>query len=215
MKNNNNFNDGDLWMGMPWIKTILIAFIVFFCIYALFYDTSSSNRNKVPIYNLSPYQILQEYNNNEAAADKKYLGKFISIEGIVTDISSEDIRLNNDVVCNFDGKEKDKLVDVQKGEKITIKGECSGKYFWTVGLRYCTISQSNNEYEKSTNYKNTSQRKCEICNIEFSKINGWACYINDTSCFTPTQSALIEYLKYCSEKCSCIRGMQIRRKRCE
>jgi len=209
MNKNKNWN-----IINPWMKATLIAFVGLFCFFLL-YDPSSSNRNKTPIYNLSPDQILKEYKDNEAAADKKYLGKIISIEGIVTDISSEDIRLNNDVVCNFDGKEKNKLADIRKGERITIKGECAGSLLWTVHLQLCIISQRNNENNNSLNYQNTTQRKCDICFIEFSHNNGWACYTLDTSCFKPTQTAPLEYLKYCSEKCSSIRGMQIRRKRCD
>jgi len=104
-----------------------------------FYDPSSSTRSKSAEYNLSPYELLQDYKGNEAAADKKYLDKVISVTGVITSISSEDIRLNEDVVCNFEGKEKDKLANVHNGDRITIKGECAGKFLWTVHLKYCSI----------------------------------------------------------------------------
>ena len=99
----------------------------------------NSSNTILTVYNLSPYELLNEYKSNEAAADKKYLGKIISVSGAITDISSEDIRLNEDVVCNFEGKEKDKLANLHTGDRITIKGECAGKFLWTVHLKYSII----------------------------------------------------------------------------
>lgn len=131
-KSNNN------WMNQPsWPYIVGLVFVLY--LFFKFYDPSSSTRSKSAVYNLSPYELLNEYKSNEAAADKKYLGKIISVSGAITDISSEDIRLNEDVVCNFEGKEKDKLANLHTGDRITIKGECAGKFLWTVHLKYSII----------------------------------------------------------------------------
>jgi hypothetical protein len=119
-----------------YISLVIVSFL--FLLFT-FYDPSNSNRTGKAVYNLSTQVLLSEFKENEAAANNKYLKKLISVSGYVTEISDGEIRLDDDVVCSFDGKEKEKLATLRRGEIITVKGNCDGKFLWTVHLQYCII----------------------------------------------------------------------------
>jgi hypothetical protein len=201
------------------------GFILLFIIYYNLYDPASSTKNSHPKYQLNSSELVEEYKDNEANGDKKYKEQIISVTGYVTEISSDEINLN-DVVCGFYGSsEQKKLSTLSKGQQLTVKGKCTGKWLWTVHLEDCVIesqgsSSSSNSSNSSSSIDNSSKnqkignRACEVCGKEFEQEVGWACRL-DENCYTPTQSAPTQYLKYCSENCASSRGIELRNNRCE
>lgn len=132
MKSNNNGYKNN------WIYVAGLVFLLY--LFFKFYDPSNSTKNSSAVYNVGSYELVSSYKENEAAGDQKYKDKIISVTGIVTDISAEDIRLDEDVVCNFSGSEKDKLASISKGMRLSIKGRCDGRFLWTVQLKDCVIN---------------------------------------------------------------------------
>lgn len=80
--------------------------------------------------------LAAEYEADENAANKKYLGKVIEVTGTITDITYDDnqnlIVVMTDemamtgVSCTFDNTQTDIKDKLKKGQTVTIKGSCTG-----------------------------------------------------------------------------------------
>ncbi len=84
---------------------------------------------------VSAQRLLEEYQNNEVAADNKYANKRIRITGRIAQITvtfgTPEITLEtNDfvagVVCNFDRSDKESLSYLSKGQWVKIEGDIDG-----------------------------------------------------------------------------------------
>lgn len=86
--------------------------------------TSESERikNSRPDYSLDAKDFSNEYDANIAAANQKYKGKIIEINGQISDIGSDFIYLFGYVTCSFKGDQITTITKVKKYRRITIKG---------------------------------------------------------------------------------------------
>ncbi len=80
-------------------------------------------------------QLFAEFNNDEAAATAKYVGKIVTVSGKVREASQMDdgtpkvlLETGSDfgVSCEFDPNTKHAKTTFQPGETVTLKGECAG-----------------------------------------------------------------------------------------
>ena len=95
-------------------------------------------------------KLYNDYESNEIAADKKYKDHIIQVSGIVEEVSEVPIvgglcvTLTGGeygearIQCIFPSKEKDQLSNLEKGQKVKIKGKCNGKPMY-VGLVGCVL----------------------------------------------------------------------------
>jgi hypothetical protein len=90
-------------------------------------------------------QLISEYEQDEKAADQKYLGKVVEVTGKITDVTEEQgtqkVSLEtanplSAVICEMEGKMP--VTDSKSGDQVTIKGMCSG-YLNDVQLVQCTL----------------------------------------------------------------------------
>lgn len=93
--------------------------------------------NKKADHIVTPQGLLADFQKDEAAANAKYLGKVTQIEGTILEIiPGEDLvmqvvletgELMSRVSCTLE-EDKDTFLarKLQKGNTITIKGECTG-----------------------------------------------------------------------------------------
>lgn len=84
-------------------------------------------------------QIVDDYKANEVSADAKYKGKEFEISGVVETIGKDimdtpyialesyEYAIVDKVQCMFSKGSETELAAVSKGQKITLKGEISGK----------------------------------------------------------------------------------------
>jgi len=84
-------------------------------------------------------QIVDDYKANEVSADAKYKGKEFEISGVVETIGKDimdtpyialesyEYAIVDKVQCMFNKGSEAELATVSKGQKITLKGEISGK----------------------------------------------------------------------------------------
>src|SRR3989344_5722610 len=84
-------------------------------------------------------QIVDDYKANEVSADAKYKGKEFEISGVVETIGKDimdtpyialesyEYAIVDKVQCMFNKGSEAELATVSKGQKITFKGEISGK----------------------------------------------------------------------------------------
>ena len=162
---------------------------------------------------VNSYELISDYRQNVAAAKSKYDGKIISVNGEVTNIYETWIVIGYDITCEFsDNKGLKSIESIQKGSIVTIKGEVDGTTFGgSVQISNCIIENKNSN---SSNYETTIDRTCEECGKIFVQSDGWACRL-DPECYSPTKSAPIQSVKYCSPSCASNKGMKLRIKKCD
>ena len=87
-------------------------------------------------FTVGAVDFSKEFTDNLIEAEKKYLNKIFTVEGIITDIEDEAITLNNSVYCKFEF-----AFQLNKNEKIKIKGKCIGydELFEIIKLDQCII----------------------------------------------------------------------------
>ena len=105
-----------------------------------------------PDYVLSANQLIQEYNNNEVAADNKYNGKIVLISGIIRDISkgmfdTPRIKIGgkefldglDSVRCYFTKDDEPSIARLYKGQHVKIRGKVTGMTMGNVQVKDCTL----------------------------------------------------------------------------
>lgn len=119
------------------MKKIIFLLLLVVAIGGAYYGYSEFNRGLEGVgkaeHSLTCADLFSEFENDEKAANSKYLGKVVEIDGTISDINTNKegkttISLEGGmlfgVTCElFDGKEASKY---KKGQKVKLKGECSG-----------------------------------------------------------------------------------------
>jgi hypothetical protein len=86
-------------------------------------------------YTLASEQLLNEFENNEAAANAKYLDKVLMVEGTVSSVSTEKGRTTvildsgnplSRISCELSAAESAKQIALNEGDRAKIKGVCTG-----------------------------------------------------------------------------------------
>ena len=126
----------------------LIAILFFFLIAvaSLEDDAPKINSDTNPVLMVNSKTLYNAFSDNEIAADEKYKGKIIQVSGSIRDIGKDlmdDAYITlvgdeffGDVQCFF--PDKTDLVDVKKGQRVTVIGYCDG-LFLNVLLKNCII----------------------------------------------------------------------------
>lgn len=100
---------------------------------------------------INPEELITSYEANEVKGDKIYEGKMMELTGNIGDIGkdiAEDVYIAFEregefeltfVQCYFkDDAEIDKVMELSKGDTITLQGKCDGK-FGNVLIKDCII----------------------------------------------------------------------------
>ena len=112
----------------------------------------TSSKSEEEIIELDYNVLYKEYQDNAIAADGKYKGKILQLEGKIEKINREiagnpfvTFRVGEeysfkDVRLTFKKSEEEKVSKLAKGQTITVKGKCSGQLVTgTVSLHDCEI----------------------------------------------------------------------------
>ena len=114
-------------------------------------NSSENASSAIEYITVSANDLWNEYEDNEIAADKKYLDQNVEVTGVISDINSKDIltsanvllRVDGEILgcvqCNFNTEDAKKLADVKKGQKVTIVGTCSGLTLSNVMIDGCEL----------------------------------------------------------------------------
>lgn len=112
----------------------------------------TSSKSEEEIIEIDYNVLYKEYQDNAIAADAKYKSKTLKLTGEVYDIDRE-IAGNTYITFNIGGQysfknvritfkksEESKVAQLKKGQKVTIKGKCTGTLLsTTVALNDCEI----------------------------------------------------------------------------
>jgi tRNA_anti-like len=96
----------------------------------------------------SALELYNEFQHNETAADKKWVGKVLEVKGIISSVSEagkyESVNLaattDGGINCSFLKKDLDTDTRFSKGDSITIKGKCTG-FLMDVNLVDCILKK--------------------------------------------------------------------------
>ncbi len=134
-------------------RTILIFLLIAaLCggayMYKEYYRKPASLYNLPAIVNINADTLINQFITNEAEANKKYLGKVISVKGIINKIDNQqdtlltillgDTLLSSNVSCLMDSGYSNVKKVFTPGTQITIKGICTG-YLMDVELNRCVV----------------------------------------------------------------------------
>jgi hypothetical protein len=119
------------------ILIVLGIFIIGAGIGIYLYNKPHRNISKIaPEYKFTASELYRIFQNDENAANKAYHDKVIEIGGVVfekfIDQNKKTVVLFKDpsqdfgISCTFNPDEGTKLIKINKGDKIKIKGICTG-----------------------------------------------------------------------------------------
>ena len=93
-------------------------------------------------------ELISTYQQNESNANELYLGKLMQIDGQVKELVTEGDQLSvildggktdGEIVCELEPKAYTPIDLPEKGQAMTMKGECAGMLFDVVVLVRCVI----------------------------------------------------------------------------
>lgn len=124
------------------VLVILIVIIIVGFFSARYYAYHGGKRDvqsEQAAFTLKTKDLLAEFTTNEAAANKKYLEKPVSVSGVVTSVKDKEVILDEIVVCNFLNAE----ATIKAGQTISIKGRVVGydDLMGNVNLDQCSINK--------------------------------------------------------------------------
>lgn len=110
---------------------------------------STKKEQKDPEEKVTAETLIDEYMENEVAADDKYKNKIIEVTGIVNQVKKESAgrivvvlrssKAFGGVNCYLKNDYKEDAIDLRAGDKITLVGKCGGLKNRTPYLRNCSI----------------------------------------------------------------------------
>ena len=126
-----------------WGKKILIAFVALFLIggagfwYIMneeYADTSSVK----PAFTVNAMDLIQEFQQGDSAANKKYAEQIITVNGRISEIEAADTTANikfidtltgSYVIFDFQSQHANDAKSLQVGDSVSLKGSCSGSIY--------------------------------------------------------------------------------------
>lgn len=120
-------------------RRIIIGLLLLGGIIGGIYAFNEYNRKNRPItelasaYTINAQHIIKEYGENDSVANEKFLGKIITVMGIVKSIDKQnytlilgDSSLSASVRCSMDSIGFADIGSLQVGSFTKIKGNCTG-----------------------------------------------------------------------------------------
>lgn len=116
-------------------------------------------RNQSPEYTLEAEQLLKAFQKQEKEANQKYRDALVQVTGTLSRVESGDgkttLFLGNEAYriflrCTVSEEQRTSANQLRKGERITVKGESSGRTGMTVRLQPCFRVRDQDESQETT-----------------------------------------------------------------
>lgn len=123
-----------------WVILILIGILAIFA-YNFVYQEHRSIESEAAAFSLDAKALLSAFQENTPLAESKYLNKTVVITGVISEINTSNLTLNDAVFCSFSSENN--LQEIEPNTKISIKGRCIGydELLEQVKLDQCTFSE--------------------------------------------------------------------------
>ncbi len=122
--------------------------IVWYIFTEKFIDTAEHK----PDFTVNAMDFIKEFQQNEDAANKKYIEKMVAINGTVSEIELADTSVNikfidstsgDYVIFAFQQQHLNDAKTLQQGNQVSIKGSCSGgTYSEILGIKYISFKRA-------------------------------------------------------------------------
>lgn len=121
-----------------WIIILLALIIAAFVGYNYIYQDHRAIENESAEFVMTSKVIGNEFSLNMKSAEAKYLNKTIEISGVISEVNTKDITLDDQVFCQFSEALE---VKTNKDSNLKIKGRVIGydDLLEQVKLDQCTI----------------------------------------------------------------------------
>lgn len=121
-----------------WILILVIAIVAAIFGYNYIYQDHRDIESEQAEFTMTSSEINQLFSENSTSAEQKFLNKTIEVSGLITDINSNDITIDDKIFCQFSNNLETSL---DKNENIKIKGRVIGydDLLEQVKLDQCTI----------------------------------------------------------------------------
>lgn len=135
----------------PYVRYIFMAVTALLVFSIYLYNKPQKNVSRsTPAYTLDARALFLDFEEDEAAANAKYLDQVIQVTGKVREVTEDDEGLisvtldtGNDffgVICELPSHSTWTRADFQAGQEVTFKGLCAGVAMDVVLLRCIRIS---------------------------------------------------------------------------
>lgn len=127
----------------PWLKRLLLGFLILVVILGGVYwyiasEKFADTKDRKSAYTVSANDFIREFQQDHAAANKKYTDQIITVNGRVSEVEAADTTLNLKFVDTTTGSyaifafQQQHLAEaktVKPGDSVSIKGSCSGSIY--------------------------------------------------------------------------------------
>jgi lipopolysaccharide export system protein LptC len=110
-------------MKRNWIVLIIVLLIIALIGYNYIYQDHRNIENEKAEFSLTSSKIAQQFLDDVTSAEQKYLNKTIEVSGLISDINSNDITIEDAVFCQFSN---DTDTSLKNNNTIKIKGRVIG-----------------------------------------------------------------------------------------
>ena len=125
----------------PWLKRVLIAFLVIIVILAGVYwyvatEKFSDTQAREAAYTVNALDFIREFIKDDSAANKKYTEKIITVSGRISELEAPDTSTVNIkfidpvtgsfIIFAFQDTHLSEGKTLKVGDSVSIKGSCSG-----------------------------------------------------------------------------------------
>jgi hypothetical protein len=123
-------------------KIGLLALVLFMVgiiwVWYVLTEKYSDTSKIVPAYTVTALDLIHEFERNDSLANKKYVEKMMVVNGEVSEVEGVDSTVNikmadstsgSYVIFAFQPQDKGLAEKIKVGEKVSIKGSCSGGAF--------------------------------------------------------------------------------------
>ncbi|WP_044403894.1 hypothetical protein [Lacinutrix sp. Hel_I_90] len=125
------------WIILVLILTGILAIFA----YNFVYQEHRNIESEATAFSSNADVFVSEFQEDATVAESKYLNKTVLITGVISEINSSNLTLNDAVFCSFSSENN--LKEIKPNTKISIKGRCIGydELLEQVKLDQCTVSQ--------------------------------------------------------------------------
>ena len=96
----------------------------------------ASSKGKEVELSVTATKLFQQFEQDEAASNTKYLSKIIAVTGVIEEIEEDEngapvlfLQTGDDfagVLCTLESSQKEKANSLKIGDAVTVKGVCTG-----------------------------------------------------------------------------------------
>ncbi len=121
-----------------WIVILIIIIIAAIIGYNYIYQDHRSIENESAEFVISSAEIANLFSENAVSSEQKFLNKTIEVSGLISELNTNDITIEDKVFCQFSD---DLKLSIDKNSKVKIKGRVIGydDLLEQVKLDQCTL----------------------------------------------------------------------------